>query len=151
MRVQAVDPSIGEEPDQVKRGAVPLHVVDRPEKGRLLEELPHADRAVDPGDLLVDDASCADVHVAHLRVPHLAHRQSDILARGVDGGPGIRAEEAVDEGLVRLRDGVDVGILPDPEAVEDDEECFLCHVSVSFQIQGSESAASGGKQRCPPK
>ena len=47
------------------------------------------DRGIDAGQVLVDDAAGAEVHVANFRVAHLPIRQSNETAFGVD--QGVRA------------------------------------------------------------
>ncbi len=51
---------------------------------RIGEEAAIADGRVDPGQVLVDDAAGAQVHVAHFRVAHLPIRQADMAAFGMD-------------------------------------------------------------------
>ena len=53
------------------------------------EESAAFDLGIHPGEGLVDDAAGADVHVADFGIAHLAVRQTDEAALGMD--QGIRA------------------------------------------------------------
>ena len=85
------------------------------------EEIPRPDGAVDPGDLLVDHASSADVHVPDLGIPHLSGRKPHALLRGVDQGSGEPRPEPVEERRVGEGHRVPFLLLAMAPAVQDDQ------------------------------
>ena len=103
-----------------------LHV---PDQHLVLLHLAVLDGLGDEGQLLVDNAACADVGVAHLRVAHLAVGQADAHARSADGDVGAGGKQVVDIGSLGGDDGVAIDLIRHPaEAVKDAEHHgFLCH------------------------
>ena len=78
-------------------------------------------RAVDAEQVLVDHATCADVHVTHFAVAHLAFREAHMLSIGPEGGMRRMRIELIH--IWRLGHGngvVAVGIAEAP-AVQNDE------------------------------
>ena len=49
---------------------------------RISRELAIGERLVDPSEILINDPARAEIQVAHLRVPHLSFRQSNIETTG---------------------------------------------------------------------
>jgi len=92
------------------------------DEGRPFEERPVGNRGVDAWQVLQHRPSGSDVEVTDLRVAHLAGRQSDGLAGGLQDGVRPTRHEATPD---RRRGGADrirVGPPADPEAVDDDED-----------------------------
>ena len=52
---------------------------------------------IDFHKVLIDHAAGAEVHVAHFGVAHLAVRQADVLAAGLEVAHGIFLSQRVDE------------------------------------------------------
>ena len=77
------------------------------------------DRVVDPRQVLPDDRAGAEVEVADLGVPHLAVREPDRPAAGVELGVAIGAPQLVEHGSVGELDGVSGARRREPPAVED--------------------------------
>src|SRR5690606_5668975 len=128
----AVNPSIRQEAVQVKLAPVFLHVTDGSEEGVVFKEASLPDRLRHPGQILVDDSTCADVQVTHFGIAHLTLRQSHGLAAGLKKGMGIFRPVAVEMGLLRLGDGIAVGFLPHGKAVQDDQGYRLFPVTHRF-------------------
>ena len=55
-------------------------------QGRFNGKASVCDRAVDAEQILIDHATCADVHVTHFAVAHLAFRKAHMLAIRAKGG-----------------------------------------------------------------
>ena len=89
---------------------------------RTREQLAVADALVDPRQVLVDDAAGAHVHVADLGVAHLSGGQTDRFAGRDQLGMRIPLQQRVVGRLARERDGVVLGLGPEPPAVEHDED-----------------------------
>ena len=103
-----------------------LHVLDQ---NRVLEHLTVLDGLGDQGQLLVHDASCTHVGVAHLRVAHLAVGQADCHAGSLDGGHGVFCHQSIQMGGLGGHHGIAVGLARHPaEAIHDAQKNrFLCH------------------------
>src|SRR5436190_10709030 len=87
----------------------------------VLEEGAVLDRAVDPLQVLVEHAAGADRQVADLRVAHLAGRQADRLARGLQRRVRALGPEPVEVRRLGERDRVPRAGRSAAPAVEDDE------------------------------
>ena len=108
-----------------KRCSVPprrLHAVDQLGQDGVGIERAGLDRLVDPHDVHVDDAPCAEVEVADLAVAHLAHRQPDIIFGCADQRPGRALVDAVEVRRACHPDGVSIFFSALAIAVEDDED-----------------------------
>ena len=81
VRLMAVDAAVREQADQVQRVRVALAAIDGFEQLRPREEITVANALVDARQVLIDDASGAEVGVADFGVAHLAFGQADGLAR----------------------------------------------------------------------
>ena len=81
------------------------------------------DRRVHPGQVLVDDAPGANVHVADLGIAHLALRQADVAALGVHQGVRAVGQQPPPVRQVGLGQGI-VGrrLLTMAPAVQDQQE-----------------------------
>jgi len=96
-----------------------------------LEQLPGLDRPVHAHEILEEDAARADRQVPHLRVPHLARRQADGLARRGELRVRIFAPQPVEDGRLGELDRVARVGWRDPPAVEDDERYEGIRAAVS--------------------
>ena len=152
---EGVDPGpLGREPEQrlqvldvrvhaaVRDEAEQVHVaapVERRLQRRVLEEGAVRDRAVDPLQVLVEHAARADRQVADLRVAHLAGRQADRLARGLDRRVRVLGPEPVEDRRLGELDRVPRARRRAAPAVEDDENYRLAAVR---QIAVNDSTSS---------
>ena len=124
-----------------------LHVLDQ---HRVLEHLAVLDGLGDEGQLLVNDAACAHVGVADLRVAHLAIGQADSHAGGLDGGHGVVGKDLVQIRFVGGGHGVAVGLIRCPaEAVHDAEHnrFFRHRIVDSFSLKSLPPPGEGGAGR----
>ena len=96
----------------------------RTDEGLVLEDLAARDGTVHALEILVEDPSRADGQVADLRVPHLARRQPDRLARGLESRMRILPPEPIEHGSVGELDGVARPGRRAAPAVEDDERDY---------------------------
>ena len=97
--------------------------------------------AVDPEQVLVDDAPGADVEVPHFAVAHLAFGQAHGLTVGGQGGVGMLVHQPIETGRGGHMHGV-VGIgLSDAPAVEDDEGGLVGHGGAKVSFTPSASPA----------
>ncbi len=76
----AVHTAIRTEAVEVQAAIVCLTVLYRAQEGGILEKIALPDGLGDAGELLINDAACADVQVPDLAVAHLPIRQAHILA-----------------------------------------------------------------------
>ena len=113
-----VDAAVGDEPEQVDAVAA---LERRAEERRVLEERAVLDRLVHAHQVLVEDPAGADRQVADLGVAHLAGRQADRLAGGVERRVRVLGPEPVEDGRVGELDGVARAGRRAAPAVEDDE------------------------------
>ena len=94
---------------------------ERRRQRRVLEEGAVLDRPVDPLQVLVEHAAGADRQVADLRVAHLAGRQTDGLAGGLQRRVRVLGPEPVEHRRLGQLDGVPGPGRRAAPAVEDDE------------------------------
>ena len=117
-----VDAARTDQSDDVQTAVRSCLVGGRGDEGRTLEEGAVGDRGVDPGQVLEDRASGAEVQMPDLGVAHLAGRQTDgVLGRAEGRVRPVPPEPAPDRHRGR-RDRVGRGVVADPEAIEDDED-----------------------------
>src|SRR5438270_8997753 len=116
-----MDAALRDEAEQVD---APPALEDAAQHG-VVEQRAVGDRAVDPGEVLVETTPGADRQVSDLGVPHLAGGQANRLARGVERRVRELPPEAVEDGRVGELDGVAGPGRRTPPPVEDDEryEC----------------------------
>ncbi len=119
---RGVDVAGAGETEQVQRPAARLHVVDQLGQHRVVVERARLDRLVDPHDVHVDDAPRAQVQVPDLAVPHLPHRQTDVVLGSSDQRPGPALVDPVEVRGARHPDGVSGLIGALAVAVEDDQD-----------------------------
>ena len=89
---------------------------------RVREEVALADAPVDAGQVLIDHAARAEVHVADLGVAHLARRQADRFAAGHERRVRVALQELGVRGRAAQRDRVVAAFGAQAPAVEDDED-----------------------------
>ena len=114
VRIVAVHAAIGNKANQVQRSAVFFDALHRARKRGVFKEAAVLNILGNARQLLINDAPCADVGMAHLAVAHLAVRQADIHARGTDGGIRILREQTVQVRRFCGGNGVAVGLVRHP-------------------------------------
>ena len=119
MRIVAVHTAVRQKSVKVQIGAPHLAVVDRGKKLGILEKLAVLDLLGDPGQLLIHDPAGAHVHVADLRIAHLAVRKSDRHAAGISLDKRILLHQAVHHRRLCHGDCIRLGILVQPVSVQD--------------------------------
>ena len=118
----AVHATVGYQSHQVHRATRRDRCVDRLDQNRVLEDRAVRDRTIDPGELLVDDATGTDVEVPDLGVAHLPLGQADREPAREKRGPRAPGEQRIKVGGMRKRDGVAGPGLGQAEPVHDDED-----------------------------
>ena len=106
MRVRGMHAAIAQKAHQVHRSAVVARRAERMLDDRIRRQRAVFARAVDAGELLVDDAPGPDVQVPHLGVAHLPGGKPHRVARRFEPDPRALSEEAVEHRGVSLGDGV---------------------------------------------
>ena len=99
-----VHAAIAQQTDQVQ--SMPPPALHGFEQQRLLKQGAGLDRAVNPGDVHVNDAAGADIQMAHFAVAHLSLGQSNRRPRGMHQGIGKLGQQPVIVGLAGQSDGV---------------------------------------------
>lgn len=89
--------AVGGKAHQVQFLAAGLHIVIYGFDLLVLEELVVACGHIDLDQVLVDDAACAEVHMADLGVAHLSVRKADVLAAGLEMAVRILCPEGLNE------------------------------------------------------
>ncbi len=117
----AVDATGRQQAEQVDRLARLHRRVDGGGQHGIVVDLAVLDGLGDTGEVLVDDAPGAEVHVADLGVTHLTVRQTHVAAIGVDQGVWALLPQAVHVGGVGGGDGVGRCVFVVSIAVEDDQ------------------------------
>ena len=87
---------------------------------RLIGKRACFDCTVDAQQVLVDNAACPDVHVAHFAVTHLAVGQSDVLSVRPQGGLGVLCQQSVHVWSVGRGNCVARVIVSDAPTIQDD-------------------------------
>ena len=137
----AVHAAAGEQAHDVQGLAVCFGVFHGLDIDLVFKELSGFDLLAHLGQDLEHDAAGTDVGVADLGVAHLALRQADVKAGGLQLGVGIFGKELVQVGLLRLRDRIARGGRGDTEAVQDHENCFFVHGNLLIRSYGADRAA----------
>ncbi len=88
----------------------------------IVEETAVLDRRVHPGQVLVNDATGAQVHVAHFRISHLPLRQAHVAALGVDKGVGTGGQQAAPVGQGGLGQRIVLGLVAMAPAIQDQQD-----------------------------
>ena len=122
VRLVAVHAAGRKQAHHVQGAAAGQHRVAGGVEFGVVEEAGVLDRRVDPGQVLVDDAAGADVHVPDFGIAHLPVRQADVAAFGVDQGGRMFGQQPAPGGHVGLGDGVVGGIVAVAPAIEDQQD-----------------------------
>jgi hypothetical protein len=120
----AMNSAIGYEPNQVQGRVLFSRILSSNQECGILEELPRADRSVDAGNLLIDNPSCSDVHVAYFGVPHLSFGEPNLFVRGVQDTGLVLLKETIDERFFCTSDRTDLVVSADSETIENNEYDF---------------------------
>ena len=104
----AVDAAVGHQADQVKGRVIVDGGLYRADEGGVFKEVAVRNGFGNARELLIDDATRADIRVADLAVAHLPVGQADIHAGGADIGHRAFSHELVKPGRFRRRDGISV-------------------------------------------
>ena len=102
----AVHAAVGDEAQQVQRGASSHRLRERVLEHAVGEERAILDGLGDAREVLVNDAAGADVQVPDLGVAHLARRQPHGRPRGLKRAVRVRGQQTVERGGTRLADGI---------------------------------------------
>src|SRR5437764_1432276 len=108
---------------------------------RVVEQLPRLDRLVHTHEVLEEDATRADGEVPDFGVAHLARRQPDRLAGGLQRRVRVLRPEAIEDRRVRERDRVSGTGRSASPTVEDDEDYERIRAAVSH-IAAKDSSVS---------
>ena len=93
-----VHAAMGAEAHEMELSAAVFHIIVCRAYLLIVEELVVAAGHIDLHEVLIYDSTGAEIHVADLRVAHLAVGQADVLATGLEVGHGVFRAETVDEG-----------------------------------------------------
>ncbi|MNG93682.1 hypothetical protein D3C79_526570 [compost metagenome] len=94
-------------------------LVDRCRQRRVGEEVAVFDFFIQSGQILINDASGAQVDVADLRVAHLAIRQAHVQAGSGDQGMRLLLPQAIHHRRFGVQNGIVLLLLPMAVAVQD--------------------------------
>ena len=121
MRELRVDAALAREPQQMQapRARV-MHGGEQ--QDRIAKEIARLDHQVDPHHVHQQHPPRADVQVADFAVAHLAIRQSDEAAGGMDQRVRIFAQQFVVGGFARGGDGVALDGRGEAPAIEDGQD-----------------------------
>jgi len=118
-----VDVAVGEQPDEMQRGAVVLDVGDQFLPGFALVESARSDGLGNERGALVEDAAAADGVVADFGVAHVVvGGHADGGSVGLERGVGAVGHEPVEIGLPGGADKIALFVLAEAHAVHDDED-----------------------------
>src|ERR1700693_2797620 len=153
MVLVTMDAAIGKQPDKMEPG--PFGRLKCLLDHRITFQLSVEDRFVDPGEVLVNDSSSAEVEVANFRISHLAFGQSDIHPAGAQVTPRVSPVQIIVVGGAREQRCVAIGFgrLPamgiNPPSIPNNQHHRLSHIPLrlrpDFEI---ETADSPGYGRC---
>ena len=120
-----VNTAIRNESDQVE--AVVMGGLDNFLEDRIAVESAILNGEIDAGELLIDDATCAEIEMAHLRVSHLAFGQADLEPARLESGLGVGGVELImhrgggQEGSISLEGGALPASWIDPPTVTNEK------------------------------
>ena len=117
----AVDAAGGQESVDVDRLAVGLGLEHGVLVGRILKESAVLNGVGDLGQILEHHPAGADVGVAHLGVAHLALGETYVQAGGRQLAAGALGKDLIQEGLPGVGNGVARRLVPEAEAVHNDQ------------------------------
>src|SRR5258705_6481755 len=102
-----VDAAVGDEAEQVQAAArAATGAVACGQQGVVFEEAAVGDRVVDPGQVLLDDRTGAEVEMTHLRIAHLPVGKADVTALGGKFGVWKLRPETIEDRRLGEEDGV---------------------------------------------
>ena len=117
----AVDPARRQQPQHVQSAAGSLRrSAGRAQLG-IGEETAVLDRRIDAGEILVDDAAGAEIHVPHFGIAHLPVRKADMAAFGMDQGVRTLRPQPAPVRKIGQRQRVVRGILAMAPTVQDQQ------------------------------
>ena len=88
-----VNTAIRNESDQVE--AVSMGGLDNFLEDRITVESAILNSEIDAGELLIDDATCAEIEMSYLGVSHLALGQADLEPARLESGLGVSGVELI--------------------------------------------------------
>ena len=122
MTLVAVDSAVRDQADEVERVPPVRDTVHGGRQRRVREEVAVANALVDPGEVLIDDAAGAHVHVADFGVAHLPGGQANRFPRRDQLRMRVPCRQLVEDGRARHRDRVVLALRANTPTVEDDED-----------------------------
>ena len=129
-----VDAAVGEQAKDVDCGPLLFGGRHGLAVGRILEEAPVLDGLGNPGQVLKDHPSCADVGMSHFAVAHLSHRQAHIQTGGGKPAGGMFGKQLIQDGSGRGLHRVALHLVPQAEAVHNNQSCRCFHVTVTLSV-----------------
>src|SRR3954451_23364746 len=120
-----------------------LQLFDKAPEHRTFRKLAALDCMIDARQFLHHDPAGADVEVPDFRIAHLAGRQADVVAGGVEQRMRARGGDAVEGWCLGLEDGIVSLLLAPAPAVQDDQhDGAMCrHSGLSLIGMGLTSCA----------
>ncbi len=88
-----MDAAIRNESDQVE--AVAMGGLENFLEDRIMVESAILNGEVDAGELLIDDATCAEIEMSYFGIPHLAFRQADLESTRLESRLGVSDVELI--------------------------------------------------------
>jgi hypothetical protein len=111
----------------VQGGILLLAVVHRVKQSRILKKGAVLNLLRDSGKLLIHDASCAHVQVTHLRVSHLAVRQTHRHAAGISLHERALRHQFFHHRRLRQCNRIPLRLVIEAVAIQNHQYCrFLC-------------------------
>ena len=114
----AVHTAVGGKAHEVEFLAALLYIIENSLDLGVLEELMVPAGHIDLDKILINDPSCAEVRMTHLRVTHLAVRKTDVFAAGLEMAHWILCSQGIDVRSSLRPDGVGVVMTPLSPAIE---------------------------------
>ena len=106
---------------------------------RITVESAILDGEIDAGELLIDDATCAEIEMSYFGIPHLAFGQADLESARLESGLGVGGVELImhwgrgQKGGVSLEGGALPACRIDPPTVTNEKQNRLFHENGSYQ------------------
>src|SRR5512143_1322903 len=110
--------TVTDEAEEMQVAVAPSQVANKIQQGRRPKELAALDILVNTRDVLINNASRADVHVADFAIAHLAIGKTDVEAAGSQGCRRVPPEHFGQIWCVGLRDGVRLAGFPQAVTVQ---------------------------------
>jgi hypothetical protein len=122
----AVDSAIRNEPRDMERTTRGPKALGDLVQAQAMGKGPVFDRLIDPGDVLIHDATRAQVEVAYLGISHLSFRKPDVTSGTGESRAWILVEQSTEgrhlgefNSVALARSPLEVGVAP---SIQDDEE-----------------------------